>query len=105
MIEKLNDQMIIEMAWEHYFGAKNRVIAKTGMRKARDYYDAQIDAQAKTMEELWSIFVNLTTTKQGNNAYNFALKEIEKLKKRSGNSELDFSICIEMFLAAGGVIK
>jgi len=97
MIEKLSDQMMREIAWEHYFGAKNRAIAKDGMRLARDYYDAQIDKQAKTINEMYDLYLE---NRPDQKIFEYATDS--GLDEESGWS---FAEAIALFIAAGGTIK
>jgi hypothetical protein len=102
MIEKLSDQMMREIAWEHYFGAKNRAIAKDGMRLARDYYDAQIDAQAKTMEDLAKVCLEFLNADMSAEEMKFPrlCEAIDSTVNLLG------PLCyLAGFLAAGGTIK
>ena len=73
-----------------------------GMEEARDYYDAQIDAQAKTMEELLKMAIEGIPLPVG-------IKD--KASKLWNDSQLAeygdklFHMIIAGFLAAGGTIK
>lgn len=101
MIEKLSDEKIKEIANE--MTSDNTVpVFKAGiiqgLIKARNYYNAQIDAQAKTMEELWEIYSNVSLNEK---AIAF---EAEK-RKNEILPWTAFSKTIAFYLAAGGRIK
>jgi hypothetical protein len=72
-----------------------------GMKEARDFYDAQIDAQAKTMDELAKIFEN-TDWKNG---WDDAVLTYGTTRWKSGKEGFAFALQVAFFLAAGGVIK
>jgi hypothetical protein len=90
MIEKLSDEKIdgcidaVESKIRNLHGSQTNIkkALKVGMQQARDYYDAQIDKQAKTMEDI---------------------------KKIVCTHEYDCLSCVEIFvngfLTAGGTIK
>lgn len=102
MIEKLSDEMI-----------KNEFIKRfkeTGSfcdfcnrweesaKFVRDYYDKQIEAHAKTMDELWEMF----------DCGPVSEKAIEYINKWSGHHKRDtviFGYAVDFFLAAGGRVK
>jgi hypothetical protein len=70
---------------------------ENGMRECRDFYDAQIDAQEKTMEELWNIYNNIDLNKE---AYTYAVNHDFLV-----GMSTKFAIAVAFFLAAGGRIK
>lgn len=105
MIEKLNDEKADEMVESlndrlplHYNGLL-KLVATIAIQKARDYYDAQIDAQAKTMEDLISIM--------GTFKFRITDEQYKKLLAVSKNERIaDMRyLFIGGFLAAGGRIK
>jgi len=105
MIEKLSDEKIdgcidaVESKIRNLHGSQTNIkkALKVGMQQARDYYDAQIDKQTKTMEELWDMF-NLPVPLE-------ARKKINKWNGRHTKDTLLFGYAVGFFLAAGGTIK
>jgi len=112
MIEKLSDTTIKSMIDLNNDLSKDRLgdenggftqdtIAgmEWGMREARDYYDAQIDEQAKTMEELVELCV-----KTGEQGIEEQDREFSEICTGSHNNHGSIMF-LNGFLAAGGTIK
>ena len=99
MIEKLSDKARDNMA----AGTENYTcglpLVRAIIQSVCDYYDAQIDKQAKTMDDLLYAFFSSKIDKS----------TIDWCKKRdlhmSEVVRVHFSMYVSFFLAAGGTIK
>jgi len=100
MYEIINTQKL-EMVGCGY-SAQNKRLYMIGISDARDFYDAQIDAQAKTMEELISLFKVNQSNEVSQKEYEFIMRCLKNYPNESPNAIANF---ISGFLAAGGVIK
>ncbi len=99
MIERLSDEMIKKANDRHQNSMEGGYEYDyiLGQEDARDFYDAQIDAQAKTMEELFEIWA--TSCKHEKADVYMTERDFPDIEASM------FATCVGFFLAAGGVIK
>lgn len=98
MIEKLSD-ILKEQITREVIPMDSQLdgFIMEALHRACHFYDAQIDAQAKTMDELYKIFNNI----EGNpDAEIFMLR-----KNHTKDYAESFAYCIDFFLAVGGRIR
>lgn len=106
-MNKLSDEKLKEMEINFLNGSMEdaNIVFRIAAKQVRSYFHAQIDAQAKTMEELLEIYDLGGIIKQGVEELNHKVMAAYKEKYGMLSGWKTFADLVSFFIAAGGTIK